>query len=115
MSESSFLSLSLYFVDINYSFQRLHALFAENRMQYVCLSVCFMGSPLGLVLRCWMLLGGGVFVVRYFFPSPVGISLSPWRGGCRAGRAGSVIGPLPGNFLFFFENSKQKLDAWSQK
>lgn len=39
--------------------------------------------------------------VRYFFPSPVGISLSPWRGGCRVGRAGSIIGPLPGNFLFF--------------
>lgn len=53
--------------------------------------------------------------VRYFFPSPVGISLSPWRGGCRVGRAGSFIGTLPGNFLFFFENSKQKLDKMSME
>lgn len=37
----------------------------------------------------------------YFFPSPVGISLSPWRGGCRVGRASSIIGPLSGNLILF--------------
>lgn len=93
---------------INFEFESCMFIWVENNTQYVCLCVFFIWSPLGLMVRCLMLLGGGFLLcVRYFLPSPVGFSLSPWQSGCRIGCTGFIIGPLPGNFLFFFWDFKE--------
>lgn len=70
----------------------------------VCFSVCVWANTSRDTVESMMLLGGGVVVDTcqiFSSSSPVGTSLSLWRGGCRVGHSSLAVGLSPGKLCLF--------------